>query len=339
MSETDSPNVPASPGMPGESRNTDARADGNALPWERKALVDLANAGLREQRAARRWNIAFKFLFLAYLVGALVLYTPKLWPDGGTDDEHTALVEVSGPIAADSKASADRVVSGLRAAFEDDNTKGVVLRINSPGGSPVQSSYINREIARLRAKHPDIPVHAVIADVCASGGYYVAVAADQIYANPSSLVGSIGVLLNGFGFPDAMDKLGVERRLLTAGGNKGFMDPFSPLRVADTEHAQRLLDRLHNQFIESVKRGRGDRLKGGDELFSGLYWDGQRALELGLVDEFASASEVARDVIGAEDIVDFTPRPGLLERITRGLGASIGETVVRETGLSGWQLR
>jgi protease IV len=308
-------------------------------PWERAVIQKLASDALAEQRRARRWNMFFKGLFFAYLVALLVLYSPGFWPDTETPEEFTALVDLNGVIAPGSDASADRMVTGLRAAFENEQTKGIIIRINSPGGSPVQSSYINGEIRRLRVKHPDTPVYAVIADVCASGGYYVAAAADKIYANESSVVGSIGVLMNGFGFPEVMKTVGVERRLHTAGARKGFLDPFTTEKPEDVAHVKQILDRLHQEFIKVVKEGRGDRLQGGGELFSGLVWDGKRGVELGLVDALGNSSYVAREVIGAEDIVDFTPRPGFVERITDRLGASIGNFLISALGVGQWQMR
>lgn len=309
-------------------------------PWERKALVELANGALKEQRTARRWGLAFKFLFLVYLVAIAILYTPSVWPDKPTSDAHTALVNLNGVIAPGGEVDADGIVAGLRAAFKDEGTQGVVLRINSPGGSPVQSAYINDEITRLRKKYPDVPLYAVIQDVAASGGYYVAVAADAIYANESSLVGSVGVLMNGFGFPALMDKLGIERRLHTAGERKGFLDPFTTERAADVEHIKVMLDELHQQFIAVVKRGRGDKLQADNEaLFSGLVWSGKRGLELGLIDGFGSASFVAREVVGEATIVDFTPRKGLLERLTERLGVSMARELGTSLGLGSLSLR
>ena len=308
-------------------------------PWERAVIQKLASEALAEQRRARRWNVFFKGLFFAYLIALLVLYTPSFWPDETLPEAFTALVDINGVIAPGSEASADVIATGLRAAFEDEQTKGVIIRINSPGGSPVQSSYINSEIKRLREKYPEKPLHAVISDVCASGGYYVAAAADQIYVNESSLVGSIGVLMNGFGFVDVMKNVGVERRLHTAGEQKGFLDPFSVEKPEDVAHVKTILDGLHQQFIDVVKAGRGGRLKGGDELFSGLVWDGKRAIELGLVDALGNSSYVAREVIGAEEIVDFTPRPGFVERITDRLGVSIGKYLANTMGVGQWQLR
>jgi protease-4 len=233
---------------------------------------------------------------------------------------HTALVEVNGLIGVGGESDADAVIEGLNAAFENPGTKGVIVRINSPGGSPVQSGQIYREIRRLREKFPKVPVYTVIADVCASGGYYVAAAADRIYADPASLVGSIGVLVDGFGFVGTMDKLGVERRLITAGRNKSMLDPFSPVDPAELRHMQGLLDQVHEQFIESVKAGRRDRLADDRSIFSGLIWTGERARELGLVDEFGDAGYVAREIIGVDRIVNFTPKKGWYERLVHDFG-------------------
>ncbi|MEM7466052.1 MAG: S49 family peptidase [Pseudomonadota bacterium] len=279
---------------------------------------------LAEQRRARRWSNFFKFLFALYLIAFLAMSWPSISKNGVFGAEQiTALVEINGVIAPDTEASADAVVTGLRNAFEDEKTAGVIIRINSPGGSPVQSGYINDEIVRLRKKHPDIPVYAVIQDICASGGYYIAVAADEIYANKASIVGSIGVRMDGFGFVDAMEKLGVERRLLTAGESKGALDPFSPLSQTDVVHVRKLLSQIHQQFIDTVKIGRGERLSDGEELFSGLFWTGEESLQLGLVDQFGSASYVAREVIKAKDIVNFTPRRDVFEQFAKRLGAEI----------------
>jgi protease-4 len=230
-------------------------------------------------------------------------------------------------IANDSAASSEQITAGLQAAFKDSNTQGVVLRINSPGGSPVQAGQINDEIRRLREQYPNIPLYAVVEDVCASGGYYVAVAADQIFVNRASLVGSIGVLMDGFGFSGVLNKLGVERRLLTAGDNKGFLDPFSPLDPKQRAHAQQMLNDIHAQFIDVVKRGRGDRLKADPQIFSGLIWTGERSIELGLADALGSVEYVAREVIKAETIVDYTPRENIAERVVRRFGAASAEAL------------
>jgi protease-4 len=295
--------------------------------WERDILQRLAFSALREQRRARRWGIFFKILFAAYLLIFLLLYFPGGISTPGIATPHTALVKVDGIISTNSFASAENIKKGLQAAFENEHIAGVILRINSPGGSPVQAGYINDEIHRLRQEHPNIPIYAVITDICASGGYYIAVAADQIYADKASIVGSIGVLLNGFGFVDAMEKLGIERRLFTAGDYKGFLDPFSPMREAETQHIQKMLNNIHEQFIQIVRDGRGDRLKDDPSLFSGLVWTGEQALTLGLVDGLGSSSYVAREILGAEEIVDYTPQPGFLDRFAGQLGATLSDVL------------
>ena len=318
------------------------RPDPNAVPaaadadWERNLLKRFAFDVLREQRAARRWSIFFKLALLVYVLGIFALS----WRSNHVGsfisaDKITALIDVQGVIASDQPAGADNVVTGLREAFKDKRTRGVILRINSPGGSPVQSGYINDEIYRLKKKHPKVPVYAVLQDVCASGGYYVAVAADEIYADKASIVGSIGVRMDGFGFVEALDKLGVERRLLTSGEHKAFLDPFSPLQQEEVTHVSGLLKDIHEQFINTVKRGRGDRLKQGADLFNGYIWTGERGLELGLVDGLGSASHVAREIIGAEDIVDFTPQQNVIEQFGRRFGAQLS-TMLRQTFSLGW---
>ncbi len=253
----------------------------------------------------------------------------------GDDKGHTALVEIKGVIADDSEAGADNVISGLRSAFEDEETKGIILRINSPGGSAVQSGYIYDEIGRLKEKYEDIPVYAVVTDMCASGGYYVAVAADKIYVDKASIVGSIGVLMGGFGFEKGMEKLGIERRLLTAGEHKAILDPFSPLKEDERLHIEGLLDQVHQQFIAAVKEGRGDRLKVNEKIFSGLFWSGEESIKLGLADELGSSSYVAREVIKAETIVDFTPAEDLVERFAKRIGAGAASFLTNLSG-SGW---
>ena len=307
--------------------------------WERQILEKVAMSAVVEQRRARRWGIFFKFLIFAYLF--VVLFIGMGWlgrKDGSAGGKHTALVEVNGVISSSSAASADNVIAGLTEAFKDKRTQGVILRINSPGGSPVQSGYINDEIKRLRAKYPQIPLHAVVEDVCASGGYYIAAAADKIYVNKASIVGSIGVVMNGFGFTGTMEKLGVERRMLAAGENKVFLDPFSPLDDAQRAHAQKMLAEIHEQFVDEVRKGRGKRLKETPDMFSGLMWVGQKSVELGLADALGSADYVAREVIKAEDIIDFTPRENIAERFAKRFGAAMAQSILQQGGTEGVKL-
>ena len=289
--------------------------------WERRVLSDLVQQTLREQRRQRRWNLVWRFSLLAYLVTLLVVLLPDE-PLPGSKGRHTAVVRLSGVIAAGTEASAENVIEGLRNAYADKASAGVILQINSPGGSPVQAGRIYNEIGRLRRAHPEVPLYVVVEDLCASGGYYVAAAAQRIYADQASLVGSIGVLINGFGFVEGMQRLGVERRLITAGENKGFLDPFSPMDEQSRVYARQMVGQIHKQFIAAVKQGRGDRLGDDPALFSGLVWTGQRALELGLVDEIKDVTAVAREVIKADKIVDFTVRDDYLTRIGRKLGSS-----------------
>ena len=297
--------------------------------WERQALERVALAGIQEQRRARHWGIFFKLLTFTYLFALLFIALGWTAKKDTSTGKHTALVELRGVIGPESPASADNVVAGLQEAFKDKRTQGVILRINSPGGSPVQAGHINDEIKRLRAKHPNIPLYAVVEDMCASGGYYVAVAADRIYVDKGSIVGSIGVLMDGFGFTGLMDKLGVERRLLSAGSNKGFLDPFSALRDDQKAYAETMLGEIHKQFITVVREGRGQRLKETPELFSGLLWVGTRSVELGLADALGSVDSVARDVIKAEEIIDFTQRESIAERVARRFGSAMADALVR----------
>ena len=326
--------MPDQPSAPDPNPTEPASPRGEA-GWERELLERLAFMSLAEQRRTRRWNLVIRISWLAFLVFLAVLWIDPQWPGSevGSGGPHSALVEVRGTIGDEGDTNADRIIAGLQAAFEDSDTEGVILRINSPGGSPVQAGYVSDEIVRLRALHPKTPLYSVITDIAASGGYYVAAAADAIYASRSSMVGSIGVLIDGFGFVDAMDKLGVERRLLTAGAHKGLLDPFSPASEEDLAHVRSLLRQVHADFIEAVKRGRGDRLAARDDIFSGLVWTGVRGLELGLIDGFGSSGYVAREVIGAEEIVDFTIRPSHLDLIADRLGASIARTFSVELGL------
>ncbi|OGS99619.1 MAG: peptidase S49 [Gallionellales bacterium RIFCSPLOWO2_12_FULL_59_22] len=293
--------------------------------WERGVIEKLAMTAVQEQRRARHWGIFFKTLTFAYLF--IILFLVMGWagaPEKALGSgKHTALVDMQGLIASDSQASADNLIPSLQDAFEDKNTQGVILRINSPGGSPVQAGQINDEIRRLRAKYPQIPLYAVIEDICASGGYYVAVAADSIFVDKASLIGSIGVLMDGFGFTGSMEKLGVERRLITAGANKGFLDPFSAADPAQQEYAKQMLTEIHQQFIDVVKQGRGKRLKEAPDIFSGLIWNGQRGVELGLADGYGSLESVARDIIKAEKIVNFTMEENFADRLAKRLGAGV----------------
>ena len=294
--------------------------------WERELVTKLATAALKEQRRARLWGIFFKLLTFAYL--SLILLMAIDWRGDGVTGakKHTAMVEVNGLIAPGSDASAERINSALQAAFKDKNTQGVVVRINSPGGSPVQAQTIYDEMKRLRKLNPNIPIYAVVEDVCASGGYFVAAAADQIYVGKASIVGSIGVLMNGFGFTGLMEKLGVERRLITAGENKGMLDPFSPLEEKDKAHVKEMMGDIHQQFVSVVKEGRGKRLKESPEIFSGLIWTGQKSIDLGLADAVGSLEFVAREVVKAEDIVDFTQKEGIAEKFARRFGAAAANT-------------
>ena len=293
----------------------------NGGQWEREVLEKIALAGIREQRAARRWGIFFKLLAFAYVTTLLVLAIDWRKADGITDGKHTALVEVSGIIAPGTDNSAEKINASLQAAFKDSNTQGVVLRINSPGGSPVQSQNIYDEMRRLRAKYPSTPLYVVVEDLCASGGYFIAAGGDRIFVNKSSLVGSIGVRMDSWGVTGLMEKLGIERRLLTAGENKGFLDPFLPVDEKQKQHALSMLGEIHQQFINVVREGRGKRLKETPELFSGLIWTGQKSIELGLADGFGSLDYVAREVIKAEEVVDYSQKENIAEKFARRLGA------------------
>src|SRR5918992_3064064 len=297
--------------------------------WERELVTKLATAALKEQRRARLWGIFFKLLTFAYVTLFLVMAIDWKDSDIAGGKKYTAMVEVNGIIAPGTDASAEKITSALQAAFKDKSTQGVVVRINSPGGSPVQAQTIYDEMKRLREKYPQIPLYAVIEDVCASGGYFVAVGADSIYVSKASIVGSIGVLMNGFGFTGLMDKLGIERRLITAGENKGMLDPFSPLDEKDKQHAQAMMKDVHEQFIGVVREGRGKRLKETPELFSGLVWTGQKSVELGLADGIGSLEFVAREVVKAEDIVDFTQKDNLAERFAKRLGGGAAEALMQ----------
>jgi len=321
-------------------KNTEhGKAATGSEEWSQDVINRLAFAAVDEQRRTRRWNIFFKVLLACYLLALLIIYLPKDWSDfGKTGEQHTALVELSGVISDDSEASADTVIEGLRNAFEDENTAGVILRANSPGGSPVQSAFIYSEIRRLRELHPDTPVYAVVTDVCASGCYYVVSATDEIYVDGASIVGSIGVRMDGFGFVDTIKKLGVERRLYTAGENKGFLDPFKPSKPEEVQHVQLLLQDIHQQFIDAVKQGRGDRLKDNDDLYTGLVWTGDEAVDMGLVDKIGSPGYVAREVIGVEEIVDFTEKPDFLKRLSDRIGVAMAKGISQQLQAGGMNL-
>lgn len=293
--------------------------------WERNVLEKLAMSAIQEQRRTRRWGIFFKLLTFAYLFFLFAMLMDLVGDnsDGLAGDKYTALIEVRGVIAADSMANADNLIGSLQDAYQDKQTAGIILRVNSPGGSPVQAGLVNDEIKRLRALHPDIPLHVVVEDMCASGGYFIAAAADNIYVNKASIVGSIGVLMDGFGFTGTMQKLGVERRLMTAGENKGFMDPFSPRDPKHEAFTKSLLNDIHQQFIAVVRDGRGKRLKETPEMFSGLFWTGDKAIAMGLADGLGSVDSVARDIIKAETVVDFTARENIADRLAKKLGAGV----------------
>jgi protease-4 len=317
-------------GFPPSNNDADSK---DTSTWERKVIQDLAFAAIKEQRASRRWGYVFKAFIVLYLVAIVIMANPSA--DISTHQTaHTALVEINGEISATADANADTIVTGIRDAFDNQHAKGLILRLNTPGGSPVQSGVINDEIMRLKATRPDFPVYAVIQDICASGGYYIAVAADEIYADKASIVGSIGVRMDSFGFTDTIEKLGIERRSLTAGENKAFLDPFLPLKDKDKAHAHLLLNNIHQQFIDVVKAGRGDRLVDNPDLFTGLFWSGEQAVPLGLIDGLASSGKVARDIVGAEEIVDYTPRPNYLEQFAGKLGASISQVLLSSSQMS-----
>jgi protease-4 len=308
--------------------------DAGPPDWERAVLEKVALQAIQEQRRARQWSALFKLLWfsLAFLVLAAMLGwvgRPDKDASSTSIGRHTAAIDIEGVIGVESQASAERVIKGLNRAFKDSNTAGVVLRINSPGGSPVQAGYVNDEIRRLHAKYPDIPVYAVVQDLCASGAYYIAVAADKIYVDKASLVGSIGVIMSGFGFVGAIDKLGIERRAYTAGENKDFLDPFAPENPQQRAHAQKMLGEIHEQFIKVVRDGRGKRLKETPEMFSGLVWTGERSVELGLADALGSVDYVAREVIKAEKIVDYTVEENYFDRLSKHLGTSFGASFAR----------
>ena len=304
--------------------------------WERQALEHLLLENLKESRKARRWKTILRVLFLVLIVG-FILQVLDLRPFGGSfgTERHTAMVSIEGEISSNAIANALDVGSALQAAFENDNSVGVILRINSPGGSPVQSGIINDEIRRLRALYPNKPLHVVVEDICASGGYYIAVAGDQILVDKASIVGSIGVVMDSFGFTGLMDKLGISRRMITAGSNKGMLDPFSKEDPKQVEMVQTMLNEIHQQFITVVKEGRGDRLKENSEIFSGRVWSGEQAVKMGLADGFGTVDTVARDVFKAPNILDYTMKENFAERVAKRFGAEVGSAAGKALVRSG----
>jgi len=315
---------------PGDRVRAPAAVEADRSSLER-SLELLASELLAQRRRERRWNVFFRGAWLLLAVMIVWVFLQQQGPQAPPSGPHTALVDVRGEIAPDADASAETLLGAVRQAFEDAGAKAVVLRINSPGGSPVQAGIVNDEIRRLKAKHGK-KVYAVVGEMCASGAYYIAVAADEIYVDKASLVGSIGVLMDGFGFDQLMQKLGIERRLLTAGENKGMLDPYSPQNERHRAYAQAMIDQIHRQFIDVVRQGRGSRLKESAETFSGLFWNGEEAVRLGLADGFGDLDRVARDVVKAEEIIDYTPRENVAERLAKRFGAALGEGVVRAAG-------
>lgn len=320
-------------GEPGESEGMRSERPSTQREW--RLIEKVVNNLNVEHRRARRWGIFFKLLTFIYLFALLWLFWSgsRFGADSVVPQAHTAVIEVNGPIMEGEEASADAIISALRRAFKAERSRAVVLRINSPGGSPVQAGYVYDEIKRLRQLHPQKKLYAVISDIGASGAYYIAAAADEIYADKASLVGSIGVISASFGFVELIDKLGVERRTMTAGENKAFLDPFSPLKEEEREFWQTVLETTHQQFIRQVKQGRGERLKEDDKLFSGLVWTGEQALDLGLIDGLGSTSMVAREIVGVEKLVDYTVRPEPLDRIIERLGVGVAKQLALELGL------
>jgi protease-4 len=291
------------------------------------ALKILLSNVVNENRKTRRWGIFFKILTFIYLFLLFFVFFIKPSQEISSSEDFTALIKLNGVIAAESEINADDAIKSIRKALKNEHSKALILSINSPGGSPVQSAIINDEIRRLKGMYPNKPIKVVVEDICASGGYYIAVAADEIYANKASIVGSIGVLMNGFGFEKAIQTLGIERRLLTAGNNKGILDPFGPVNKEQKDHVQNLLNEVHQQFITAVKEGRGSRLKNDESIFSGLFWNGESALDLGLIDGYGSTESIARDVIGFDKIVDFTTYETFADRFAKKLGAGVAQSV------------
>ena len=297
--------------------------------WEREVLEKVALAAITEQTRARRWGVFFKsltFLYLAILMG-VALY-PSMKKEIGVDGkDHTAVVDIVGVIAEDKEVNAENVIKSLRAAVKDKNTKGIILHSNSPGGSPVQSAYIYDEIRSIKKLNPKLPIYAVVGDMCASGCYYIASATDKIFVSPASLVGSIGVIMDGFGFVDTMKMVGVEHRLITSGAHKAMLSPFAPSKADETAYMQGLLNQVHQQFIAAVKQGRGARLKETPDTFSGLVWTGEEGVKLGIADAFGNDSSVAKDQIGADRLVDFTESEKFIDKIVGKMGASFGHAL------------
>ncbi len=324
---------PTSPPIPPQRAAAPAAAPASAVrPVVEQTLEQLARELMRDRRSERRWRVFFRLAWFGLAAAIVWTFVLQRGHGAGPSGAHTALVEVRGEIAPDTEASAEQLIAGLKSAFEDSGARAVVIRINSPGGSPVQAGIVHDEIRRLKALHKK-KVYAVVDEMCASGAYYVAVAADEIYVDKASLVGSIGVLMDGFGVTGLMNKLGVERRLITAGANKGMLDPFSPQNDRHKAYAQAMIDQIHRQFIQVVKAGRGDRLKESADTFSGLFWNGEEAIRLGLADKFGTLDFVAREVIRAEEVVDYTPKENVAEKLARRFGASIGEGAMRAAGL------
>jgi protease-4 len=297
--------------------------------WERDIIEKVALAAITEQTKARRWSVFFRSLLFLYI---LVFFGVSMYPKikqnmGGSGSQHTAIIDVTGVIAEDKEANAADIIDSLRDAVKDENTKGIILHSNSPGGSPVQSNYVYEEIRNIKKEHPNLPIYAVVSDICASGCYYIASASDKIFVNPSSLIGSIGVIMDGFGFVDAMQKIGVERRLLTAGSHKAMLDPFSPPKADETRYMQELIDQVHQQFITAVKTGRGDRLKETPDMFSGLVWTGEAGIKIGVADAYGNDDFVAKTIIGAEKQVDYTQKTSFIDKMTSKLGASFGQAL------------
>ena len=333
--EQTSPAQDADPVKAAAAPSASEPAAHNSSHWERDTLERLVMAQIHEQRSARRWRIGFRFFWILLVFGVLwfTFHQGKNTANTAHPTAHTALIEIQGEIDAEANANAEWIIDSMRQAFEDEGAQAVVLRINSPGGSPVQAGMISDEVKRLKALHQK-PVYVVVEETCASAAYYIAASSDKIYVDKASIVGSIGVLMDGFGFTGLMDKVGVERRLMTAGENKGFLDPFSNPTKTQKAHAQNLLDQIHQQFIAVVREGRGDRLKDTPEIFSGLFWSGQQAIDLGLADGYGTLDSVARDVVKAEDIVDYTRQDNVAERLVKRFGAAMGEAMVK-TSLHG----